>query len=243
MIITEQDHTLRIGNASIPYAVKRGRPNRVRLSFSEDNQLWIETGTGQLGHFERDFLVSKSRWILRSYRNRLDEHDKKARFLAGLEHQVLLLGEETAIDYQVAAETSFHYKVAGPFTVYAPERFIREHRKALIYQALRKFAEQYLPLRLEHWSEVTDLGFNRVRIKDLRSKWGSCSSRRNINLNWQLVFLTEKLIDYVLVHELMHLREMNHSPQFWKWVEKYCPDYKILRNQLKEVHWLVGILK
>jgi hypothetical protein len=243
LIITETENTLKIGNASIPFAVKQGRPNRVRLSFSDDNYLTVETGTGKLGSFEREFLVSKSSWILRGYQSRIDDHQKKNEFLSGLEDSVLLLGRETRVEYKAAEKTWFRYKAPEPFSVFAPEHYLQKHQQTLLYHALRKFAEQYLPQRLEHWSEVTELGFNRVRIKDLKSKWGSCSSRRNINLNWQLVFLDENLIDYVLVHELMHLREMNHSPQFWKWVAKYCPDYKKQRNQLKEQQWLVGILK
>lgn len=243
MIITETENTLKIGNESIPFAVKQGRPNRVRLSFSEDNYLTVETGTGKLGSFEREFLVSKSGWILKGYQSRIDDYEKKIRFLKGLGDSVLLLGRETRVEYEASEKTWFRYKSPEPFSVFAPERYLKEHRQTLLYHALRKFAEQYLPQRLEHWSQVTELEFNRVRIKDLKSKWGSCSSRRNINLNWQLVFLDENLIDYVLVHELMHLREMNHSPQFWKWVARFCPDYKVLRNQLKEQQWLVGILK
>ena len=80
-------------------------------------------------------------------------------------------------------------------------------------------------------------------MKDLSSKWGSCSSLQNINLNWQLIFLEESLIDYVIIHELMHLREMNHSPRFWNWVGKYYPDYKKARKLLKDRQWLIGILK
>nr|MBP6639188.1 M48 family metallopeptidase [Bacteroidia bacterium] len=79
-------------------------------------------------------------------------------------------------------------------------------------------------------------------VKELKSKWGSCSTLRNINLNWQLVLLSEGLIDYVIVHELMHLHEMNHSPRFWNWVGKYFPDYKRAKAQLKEEQWMVGIL-
>ncbi|HHG83846.1 MAG TPA: DUF45 domain-containing protein, partial [Bacteroidetes bacterium] len=201
--IAEQQLTLQIGDSAIPYAVKQGNPNRVRLSFSEDNLLCIETGSGNLGQFERNFILSKAKWILKGYRERLKDFEKKNALLSALETQILLLGKETKIDYLESDRTYFRYKTAGPFSVYAPARYIQAHRKTLLYHALRKFAGQYLGKRLDHWSEECKLDFNQLRIKDLKSKWGSCSSKRNINLNWQLVFLEEELIDYVIIHELM----------------------------------------
>lgn len=243
MKITENKYTLEIGQEAIPFSLVQGKPNRVRLFFSDDNRLCIETGSGRLGNFERDFLVSKSKWILRGYRNRMEDHERKTELLDNLHRRIPLFGKDTAIEYIPDEKTWFRYKKPGPFRLYAPEQYLPGHKKTLLYHALRKFAESYLQTRVNHWTAECELTFNRLRIKDLKSKWGSCSSKRNINLNWQLVLLEETLIDYVIVHELMHLREMNHSPAFWSWVGKYYPDYKQARKQLKEKQWLVGILK
>ena len=75
--------------------------------------------------------------------------------------------------------------------------------------------------------------FNMVRIKDVKTLWGSCSSRKNLNFNRKLFLLPEKLIDYICVHELAHLKQMNHSEKFWKEVEKLIPDYRERRAELK----------
>ena len=75
--------------------------------------------------------------------------------------------------------------------------------------------------------------FNRVRIKNVKTIWGSCSSKKNLNFNFKLSFLPEALIDYVFVHELAHLKHMNHSKAFWSEVEKQIPDYKKRREELK----------
>lgn len=242
MIIAEAERRLRIGNDAIPFLVVKGRPNRIRLSFNPENHLQIETGTGALGKFERDFLVNKATWIVKAYRIRKDAHHQKSRFLEDVENSIQVLGRQTPVEFVADTKTYFKYSQTGNFRVFAPARFIRAHKKKVLYFALRKFSELYLAQRLEYWSKVTNLHYNRLVVKDLRSKWGSCSSLRNINLNWQLILLEDALIDYVVIHELMHLHEMNHSPAFWAWVGKYCPNYPSMRKKLKEQQWLVGIL-
>ncbi len=242
MIIQEDDSTLRIANEAIPMAILRGRPNRVRLSFSDDNRLHIETSDGRLGDFDRQFLQSKIQWILRGFRARRNGAQRKRELLADIERNILLFGNSHPVKWEPSQRTFFKFDRSGPFEVYAPEKYLVKHRRKVLYFAIRKFSEMYLASRVEHWAQVTGLSFNHLRVKDLKSKWGSCSSLRNINLNWQLVLLSEHLIDYVIVHELMHLRELNHSPRFWNWVGKYFPEYKRAKAQLKEEQWMVGIL-
>ncbi|MBX3102987.1 MAG: M48 family metallopeptidase, partial [Bacteroidetes bacterium] len=71
--------------------------------------------------------------------------------------------------------------------------------------------------------------------------WGSCSSKRNINLNWHLILMDKAVIDYVIIHELMHLREMNHSARFWAHVSTYFPDYRKAIAILKQEQWKIGL--
>lgn len=76
------------------------------------------------------------------------------------------------------------------------------------------------------------LSYNRVVIKGMRSRWGSCSVKGNLNFNWKLVLLPEPVIDYVIIHELTHLKEMNHSRKFWELVARECPDWRGRRKWL-----------
>ncbi len=242
MIIAEQHKTLKIGNEAIPFHLRRGKPNRVRLFFSKDVTLCIETGTGVLGEFEKQFLISKQRWILKNFKTQKDVVNQKQSLVSLADRRVPILGEITEIQFTSDSKSYFKYKRGESFTVFAPSRYLKAHKKKVLYFALREFASRYLTRKLEHLAEVTGSSYNRLRIKDHKSKWGSCSGLRNINLNWQLIFLEEELINYVIIHELMHLREMNHSSQFWAWVERYCPNYKTYRKQLKEKSWLIGVL-
>ncbi len=77
--------------------------------------------------------------------------------------------------------------------------------------------------------------YNRIVIRNQKSRWGSCSIKGNLKFNYRLMFLSPELIDYVIVHELCHLREMNHSEKFWREVENIIPNWKVRRSELKKI--------
>ncbi len=87
--------------------------------------------------------------------------------------------------------------------------------------------------KLEQFNEVYRFSYNRVSIKNQKTRWGSCSKRGNLNFNYKIVHLPDNLVNYLVVHELCHLKEMNHSRNFWALVAQAIPDYKILRKQLR----------
>jgi len=98
---------------------------------------------------------------------------------------------------------------------------------------LRSHAKSVLPSRLEEQSSTHNIPINRIAVKKMRSRWGSCTSNKNINLSLFLVQLNDRLIDYVLIHELCHIKNMNHSKAFWKSIEEKLPDFKQSRSELK----------
>lgn len=100
------------------------------------------------------------------------------------------------------------------------------------------YREQALPLfieRAEHYARILDVSPSSIRLTTAKTRWGSCTSMGEVRLNVQLVKLPYYLIDYVIVHELAHLREMNHSQAFWRIVETACPNYHRLRSELKAI--------
>lgn len=88
--------------------------------------------------------------------------------------------------------------------------------------------------RVRHYCEIMGVTVGYVTVKNQKTRWGSCSAKGNVNFNYQLAFLPEELLDYVVIHELAHRRYMDHSKEFWAEVEKYCPDYRERREALKE---------
>ena len=99
---------------------------------------------------------------------------------------------------------------------------------------LRKQAKAYLPGRLAELAAQNGFSYNQVRIKHNVSNWGSCSVKKNINLNLNLMRLPEELRDYVMLHELCHLKYMNHGKEFHALLESVCPNHKALRRQLRD---------
>lgn len=98
---------------------------------------------------------------------------------------------------------------------------MQEWLHKVVCEALRKQAQLYLPKRLEYQSQRCGLPFNKVSIRSSQSRWGSCSSQKNISLSYYLMTLPSRLIDAVLIHELCHTVEMNHGPRFWTLMDKF----------------------
>jgi len=96
-------------------------------------------------------------------------------------------------------------------------------------------AKEYIPVRVNELSELYGFTFNKVRVKKLKSRWGSCSSKKNLNFNYRLMHFNTKIIDYVIIHELCHLKEMNHSEKFWSLVAEKEPNYKKYKNLLNNL--------
>ncbi len=113
--------------------------------------------------------------------------------------------------------------------VNAPAETNRLFEKALREKARRVFAE-----RLALYALRLGVGTPPLRLSSARTRWGSCSHHGGISLNWKLVFMPLPVVDYVVCHELAHLKEMNHSPRFWSVVEQICPDWRSRRLELRQ---------
>jgi len=96
-------------------------------------------------------------------------------------------------------------------------------------------AEQFFSLRVAHYAPLLNVVPHAVKLSNAKSQWGSCTPSGTVRINVQLIKLPLHLIDYVVVHELAHLRELNHSEAFWQIVESACPDYLRARNELKDI--------
>lgn len=102
------------------------------------------------------------------------------------------------------------------------------------YLQYKESARALAHARLAHFNEQYGFKYGRVSIKDHASRWGSCSAKKNLNFNFRILFLPPPLRDYVIVHELCHLQELNHSMSFWKLVARAVPDYRRARAELRK---------
>ena len=101
-------------------------------------------------------------------------------------------------------------------------------------EALARKALTVIPDRVRHFAPMVGASYGRITIRNQRSRWGSCSGKGNLNFNCLLMLTPDHVVDYVVVHELCHRLEMNHSPKFWAQVERVLPDYQKSREWLKE---------
>jgi predicted metal-dependent hydrolase len=104
----------------------------------------------------------------------------------------------------------------------------------LVQPELRAQAKRELPPRLLELAAELGLVVSKVSVRNQRRRWGSCSPSGHVCLNWRLVSMPPWVRDYVIIHELMHLRRMDHSKKFWKLVAQACPDYEAARRWLRE---------
>lgn len=112
--------------------------------------------------------------------------------------------------------------------------FSEEQKADFRKQAAVIFAE-----RTAYFANIMGVEYGGITIREQKTRWGSCSSKRNLNFNWKLVLAPRNVLDYVVVHELCHLIEMNHSPRFWAQVENVLPDYRYERKWLKDHGWML----
>jgi hypothetical protein len=109
--------------------------------------------------------------------------------------------------------------------------YIRDPGLEAVY---RKKAGEKLRERVAFFAEKMKVDYGRISVKAAKTRWGSCSAEGNLNFHWKLILMPPEVLDYVVVHELAHRKEMNHSPRFWKEVEMILPDYRKRRLWLKE---------
>jgi predicted metal-dependent hydrolase len=126
----------------------------------------------------------------------------------------------------LVAATPTHLQIRSPDTAAAAVA-------ALAVHWFRAQALDHFHIRIEHFRTRVTLNDVAIRLSNARSRWGSCHASGRIALNWRLIHMPQHLIDYVVVHELAHLREMNHSPRFWAVVGGVIPDYAARRREIR----------
>ena len=97
----------------------------------------------------------------------------------------------------------------------------------------RDKAREIFEQKVSYYAQMMGVSYGRIAIRDQKTRWGSCSGEGNLNFNWRLIFAPAGVLDYVVVHELAHRKEMNHSPRFWRVVEDTMPEYRKYQKWLK----------
>jgi predicted metal-dependent hydrolase len=113
--------------------------------------------------------------------------------------------------------------------------YLKKPGRVLHYQSNVKEARTLIKSRVAIWAPVCGVTTKRIAIRNQKRSWGSCSSLGNLNFNYKLLYLPLCMVDYVVVHELCHLKFLNHSQDFWLEVGKYCPNYQVVVNEIRHL--------
>lgn len=120
----------------------------------------------------------------------------------------------------------------------APRRRSRRGAPSAHYLTHKELAREIITTRVAHWNRHYRFTYGRIAIKNQRRCWGSCSAKQNLNFNYRIIFLPESLMDYIIVHELCHLQELNHSVSFWQTVAQALPAYRTHRAHLARITYV-----
>ena len=179
-------------------------------------------------------VTRKAAWIVQRLR-RAERHGPtpaSREFVSG--ESVLYLGRHYRLKVQ-PGETGVAMLRGGWLHVPAPLGAQQAaHVRAALVAWLRRHAAERLPERVEAWRAKAGVSPSRVVVADQRKRWGSCDQRGTIRLNWRIVQAPMRLVDYVVVHELVHLRHRGHGRDYWQAVGRVMPDYERRREELRQ---------
>lgn len=209
-----------------PLFVRNGRARRYILRVLPDASVRVTIPRHGSRREAEAFVRTRTRWIA-DRREEIEERRRDRRWRAG--QQVWWRGVACRIDIEQGRGTHLSVR-CGELSASSQ---VRDDYRPVLEPLMRARAMEELPRRLRELADRHGLGVARVSVRNQRSRWGSCSRGGNIALNWRLIQMPAAVCDYVLLHELMHIRQPNHSPRFWAEVEAVCPDYAIARAWLR----------
>lgn len=225
----------RLGDVALAYEFRRARRKTIGLvvnthGLSVRAPLWVPEAEVQR------FLLAKAPWVLA----------KLQAVQARPQPPAMVWAQGASIDFlgqplMLSLDPAHRFEGAGAglqgsqLCVALPADCGPQRLRDTVQAWLTEQARGHLTQRLEHYAPVVGVRWTRLRLSSATTRWGSAHADGAIHLNWRLIHLAPELIDYVVVHELCHLHEMNHSPAFWRLVEAVLPDQAERRRALRRV--------
>jgi predicted metal-dependent hydrolase len=217
----------------ITYTLKRSGKRRSIVLRIDDRGLTVSVPLRASEKWLHSVLQDKARWVVEKLDGWQTCKPAAIRWQDG--ETIAYLGELLILRVvQGLFATPVHRRGSElwVFVVNGSETAHIEHAVSRWYQ---HEADQFFVRRVAHYAPLLNVVPHAVKLSEAKTQWGSCTAHGSVRLNVQLIKLPPRLIDYVVVHELAHLRELNHSAAFWRVVESACPDYANLRGELKAV--------
>ena len=227
----ETPRTIALGDRIVPYVLRRARRRTIGLTI-DHRGLRVGAPPRASLHEVESLIRHHGDWVaqkLDEWRSR--RNPEALSIIDGA--RLPMLGESLQIRLALGSNRALwseHGEISLTLCLRSPSDAGRLLEKTLRERARALFAE-----RLAHYAQQLALPVPPLALSAARTRWGSCSLRTGIRLNWRLIHFPREIVDYVVAHELAHLREMNHSPRFWAVVGQLYPDYQAARGELKRL--------
>lgn len=218
---------------TIPYLLKvSARAHVVRLVVRPETGLEVVIPRGVARTTYEAVVREKERWIFTTLERVAREHVAPAPLAAG--RRLPFAGREVTLALQTGAPPGrYRASLNGDILTLTLPTDDSELARAALEAWYRRQAHAVFAARLDHCNQSYGYAIGRVSIKGQKSRWGSCSKLGNLNFNWRLMLAPLPVLDYVVIHELCHLKEMNHGARFWALVARACPDFATQRAWLR----------
>ncbi len=239
------ERTICIQDETILYVLQRSRRRRRTIQLQTDPESGFKLMVPHtMSDLEiEDFLLKQSKWILK---HRADQEDVQAvdwskggtAMYRGKNVELVVEERDVGDPGKDLPPTVVRSLEGDQVAVTVPPN-LDDGRKSVVVRELltswyRQEAWDHLTTRIVEFGNLMGVKPRQLKLSDAKRRWGSCSAKQSINLNWRLIMLDDSLIDYVVVHELAHLVELNHSADFWRVVEGVIPDHRDRRKRLRE---------
>ena len=228
----DQTRSIALSDRIVPYTIKRRR--RRSLSLNIDHRGLRVLGPMRITLREIEQLIhTHEDWVLKKLDEWREERFHKDWRIHGTE-PLLYLGSPLSVSiHQKTGRKPHIERCADQLVLATPDSSdtLRNHRALVLW--LREQAMVCFEQRVAIYSKQLDIPVPALALTQARTRWGSCNSRGDIRLNWRLIHLPLTLIDYVVAHELAHIKEMNHGPRFWALVETMYPDWRAAKSALR----------
>lgn len=234
----DKKYFIETSNNKITYTVVKTKRKTIGITIDMNGEVKVSAPLRISEKQIKEVVQKKADWIIKKVNEVIERNSNLVcrQFVSG--EKFLYLGKEYTLE--IVEKDLGEAEVLmqeDTMAVYISQGLSKESRKQTIKEALIKWYRQrfaeIVKERIEKYSLKLKVAPCKVVIKDQKTRWGSCSKKGNINLNWRLIMAPLHVIDYVVVHELCHLKVMNHSKDFWNLVESIQPNYTEGREWLK----------
>ena len=237
----DEHETIELAGKNITFTIKKNkRIKYYRLSYRHEQGLIVQVPRSFSQQEIENILSRHRRWILNRINHTKSVQVKNPPFKIQHGSKLPVHGDFYKLSLNISPNEKMYWQLKEKVLEICLTEENRNWITQIIIQWYKDMASEFLQKRLLFWSNKMEIKYNQIRVKNQGSLWGSCSGKKNLNFNWRIMLLTPEVADYLIVHELAHLIQLNHSSKFWKVVETYLPNYKVLKQNIKENNYLLN---